>query len=65
MNQSQTPQHNPKTNNNRNRPENKDDMDSREGRETGIDDKNETHKKEDTHPQGKKAGEKKDSDSEE
>ena len=59
MNQSQTPQTNPQTNNNRNRPDIRDDMDSRSNRETGIDGKNETHKKEDTHPQGKKAGEKK------
>ena len=64
MNQSQTPQSNPQTNNNRNRPDIRDDMDSREGQETGIDGKNETHRKEDTHPQGKKAGEKKEDDKE-
>lgn len=65
MNQSQTPQHNPQTNNNKNRPEIRDDMDSRENTETGIEENGGKHKKEDTHPQGKKAGDKKDSDSEE
>ena len=65
MNQGQTPQHNPKTNNNKNRPEIRDDMDSRENTETGTEENGGNNKKEDTHPQGKKAGEMKDKDSDE
>ena len=63
MNQGQTPQQNPKTNNNKNRPEIRDDMDSRENTETGAEETGGKNKKEDTHPQGKKAGEMKDKDS--
>ncbi len=65
MNQGQTPKTNPQTNNNRNRPDIRDDMDSREDSESRLDETGGKHKKEDTHPQGKKAGDNKEKDSEE
>jgi len=53
MNQSQTAQHNPKTNNNKSRPENKDNMDSRKNEEYDFKGNDMTHNKKENHSEGK------------
>ena len=54
MNPSQTPQHNPKTNNNNHRPENKDNLDSRKNEEYDFKGNDITHNKKEQHSEGKK-----------
>ena len=53
MNRSQTAQHNPKANNNKPRPENKDNMDSRKNEEYDLKGNDMTHNKKENHSEGK------------
>lgn len=54
MNTPQNTQHNPKTNNNNNRPENKDNLDSRKNEEYDFKGNDITHNKKENHSEDRK-----------
>ncbi len=58
MNTSQTPQHNPKANNNNHRPENKDNLDSRKNEEYDFKGNDITNNKKDHHSEKKQTNKK-------